>query len=363
MQRFTVGKNARVLRPCALGVTLLLGGCNGGGSGDGDGSGGATMDSSSTSPTTITSATVTGTTQDPLTTGGSTDSDATATTTVTVTDSATDTSTTGTTLTTATDSDPSASSTTGFAETCRKVDVIFAIDNSGSMAEEIEALTGPVFDSFPAALLEVGNGIDDFHLAVIDACPRPAYYHNYGQSGACDFSTGANYMVSTSPDLTDEYQCVTELTESGWNDMQDECATDNDEDEQPARAASDSLTADAIAQANGGFLRDDALLLVVAMTDEDEELFGGATTSEISQRIIDAKGTVDEVIFLGIGGDSECDGPYGSALEASNLREITQTFVDAERGLFWDLCQGDLETAFKQAIAIVDGVCFDVIPG
>ena len=59
--------------------------------------------------------------------------------------------------------------------------------------------------------------------------------------------------------------------------------------------------------------------------------YSGATTSEISQRIIDAKGTVDEVIFLGIGGDSECDGPYGSALEASNLREITQTFVDGHK--------------------------------
>ena len=29
-------------------------------------------------------------------------------------------------------------------------------------------------------------------------------------------------------------------------------------------------------------------------------------------------------------------------------------FVDAERGLFWDLCDGDLATAFAQAIEIVD---------
>jgi hypothetical protein len=250
----------------------------------------------------------------------------------------------------------------GFDQACRKVDVIFAIDNSGSMAEEIAALTGPVFDSFPAALLQVGNGIDDFHLAVIDACPTPAYYHNTGTGGACNFSTGTNWMVSTSPTLTAEYQCVTALSQSGYNNTPDMCDTTNDDDEQPARAASDSLTPELVSGINAGFLRDDALLLVVAITDEDEELFGGITTDEITQRIIDAKGTIDEVIFLGIGGNSDCEGPYGSADPADNLRTITQTFVDADRGLFWDLCQGNLEAAFMQAIEIVDGVCNDVVP-
>ena len=253
-------------------------------------------------------------------------------------------------------------SVTGEPEACKKVDVIFAIDNSGSMAEEIAALTGPVFNSFPAALLDVGNGIDDFHLAVMDACPTPAYYHNYGTGGACNFSTGMNWMVSTSSALTTEFACVTALSQSGWNGMPDVCDTNNDDDEQPARAASSSLTSDAIANANSGFLRNDALLLVVAITDEDEELFGGYTVDQVVQPIIDAKGTIDEVIFLGIAGASDCDGPYGSALAAPNMQAIAAPFVAAQRGLFWDLCQGDLETAFAQAIQIVDGVCDTVVP-
>ena len=57
---------------------------------------------------------------------------------------------------------------------CRKVDVVFAVDNSGSMSEEHEALRGPVFDSFPQQLLDINNGIEDFRLGVIDACPKPA---------------------------------------------------------------------------------------------------------------------------------------------------------------------------------------------
>ena len=52
----------------------------------------------------------------------------------------------------------------------------------------------------------------------------------------------------------------------------------------------------------------------------------------------------------------------GSALAAPNLQAVTQTFIDAQRGLFWDLCQGDLETAFQAAIELVDGVCKETVP-
>jgi len=343
MQLSWTGKNAPgFLVAGCLALTLVACG-DSGTSGDSSASTGATTTTSPTSITTV-----------PATMSGETES---------TTDTPTGGDTTFSSLSNVDTTYASFSGTTSFVpETCKKVDVIFAIDNSGSMAEEIAALTGPVFNSFPAALLDVGNGIDDFHLAVMDACPTPPYYHNYGTGGACNFSTGLNWMVSTSPELTTEFQCVTALSGSGWNGMMDTCDTTNDDDEQPARAASSSLMSDAIGAANGGFLRDDALLLVVAITDEDEELFGGYTVDQIVQPIIDAKGTIDEVIFLGIAGASDCDGPYGGALAAPNMQAIAAPFVAAQRGLFWDLCQGDLETAFQQAIAIVDGVCNEVVP-
>lgn len=343
MQLSWTGKNApgSLVAGC-LALTLVACG-DSGTSSDSTASTGATTTTSPTSITTV-----------PATTSGETES---------TTDTPTGSDTTFSSLSNVDTTYASFSGTTSFVpETCKKVDVIFAIDNSGSMAEEIAALTGPVFNSFPAALLDVGNGIDDFHLAVMDACPTPPYYHNWGTGGACNFSTGLNWMVSTSPELTTEFQCVTALSGSGWNGMMDTCDTTNDDDEQPARAASSSLTSDAIGAANGGFLRDDALLLVVAITDEDEELFGGYTVDQIVQPILDAKGTIDEVIFLGIAGASDCDGPYGGALAAPNMQAVAAPFVAAQRGLFWDLCQGDLETAFQQAIAIVDGVCNEVVP-
>jgi hypothetical protein len=249
----------------------------------------------------------------------------------------------------------------GQPETCKLVDVVLSVDNSGSMSEEIEALRGPVFDSFPQTLLDVGNGLDDFHLAVIDACNDPPFFHDWGDDGDCNFPGDVNFMSSTSPTLTDEYSCVTNLTTSGYKGMADNCSGSND-DEQPANTAADAVSQPAIDGANSGFLREDAVLFIVAITDEDEQPVPAATPDEIAAKIIAAKGTIDNVVFLGIGGDSDCDGPYGGADEAEVLREVTQIFVDADRGLWWDLCQGDLETAFATALTIVDSACIEFNP-
>src|SRR3990172_9335767 len=57
---------------------------------------------------------------------------------------------------------------------CRKVDVVIAVDNSGSMQEEKAALRDVVFPAFARALLAVGGGLEDFRVGVLDACPDPA---------------------------------------------------------------------------------------------------------------------------------------------------------------------------------------------
>lgn len=241
---------------------------------------------------------------------------------------------------------------------CEKVDVVFAVDNSSSMQEEIAALRGPVFDAFPQALLAVGNGLSDFQLAVIDGCNNPAAFHDQGASGPCNFSTQTNWMVSDSPDLATEFACVTELTAEGWSGMTDACSGDND-DEQPTNAAADAVTADAL---NAGFVREDAVLVVVAITDEDESPLPERTADQIADQIIAAKGSISDVVFLGIGGSRLCDGEYGTALPANTLQAVAQRFEVASRGVFWDLCDGDLETAFANLIDVVDSACleFDV---
>lgn len=84
-------------------------------------------------------------------------------------------------------------------------------------------------------------------------------------------------------------------------------------------------------------MRDDAVLFVVAITDEDEQPVPDQSAKEVVDKLVAAKGTIDNVVFLGSGGGSQCDRPYGGAEEAVKLREVAELFAAQNRGLFWDL--------------------------
>jgi hypothetical protein len=231
--------------------------------------------------------------------------------------------------------DPGDAASDGEERLCT-IDLVFAVDNSGSMQEEIRDFRENVWPEFASALLEVsgGTGGEPFRVAVIDACPDPASFHTRGQSGECDFESGEAWMESDSSNLVGEFRCVGDI----WDDDR-ECSGDND-DEQPASAAAASLEPpwNAPDGPNHGFLRSDALLIVIAITDEDEQPLPDATAAEVFERIVAVKGDVKEIVFLGIGGTRDCVGPYGNADEAVKLKQVTDMFAAEDRGIFWDLC-------------------------
>src|SRR5258705_513500 len=84
-------------------------------------------------------------------------------------------------------------------EACKKVDVIISVDDSSSMTEEMVALRQDVFPAFATALLAVGGGLEDYRIAVTNACPAPANYHSQGDGGACNFASGEAWMSSHDP--------------------------------------------------------------------------------------------------------------------------------------------------------------------
>ncbi len=245
------------------------------------------------------------------------------------------------------------------AEACKHIDVVIAVDNSGSMNEEKSALRDEAFPGFAMALLNVAGGIEDFRVGVLDACPDPANFHTRGAGGQCDFQSNEVWIESTSTALVDEFKCVGEVFSGDSN-----CEGNND-DEQPASAATAALEPEfsGPGEPNEGFLRDDALLVVIAITDEDEQPTPNANAQEIYDRLIAVKGgDVNRMVFLGIGGASECNGAYGDAKEATKLKAATQLFIDQGRGVFYDLCLGDLEQGLTEALTTIDSACRDFGP-
>lgn len=238
------------------------------------------------------------------------------------------------------------------SEACKHIDLVIAVDNSGSMSEEKSALRDEAFPGFATALLNVAGGIEDFRVGVLEACQDPATFNTSGAGGACNFQSGQPWMDSTSTALVEEFQCVGDVSSAGTN-----CSGDND-DEQPASAAAAALEG-----MNAGFLRDNALLVIVAITDEDEQPTPNQSAQEVYDRLVAIKGgDVNRMVFLGIGGASNCDGAYGAADEATKLKNITQLFIDQGRGVFYDLCLGDLEQGLTEALTTIESACQDFGP-
>ena len=242
---------------------------------------------------------------------------------------------------------------------CKKVDLLISIDPSGSMSEELDALRDPVFPLLADRLLSIADGLEDFRVAVIDSCPDPANFHTRGHdTGDCNFESGQAWMDSNSPDLVAEFTCVGDLNTRDLN-----CSGSND-DERPAQAAAIALEPPWIQNENAGFLRDDAPLGIMAITDEDEQPIPDATAQELFDRIVAVKGDVRKIVFIGIGGqppDGCGSGAYGSAKAAQKLNDVTELFIAEQRGVWHDLCVGNIEDSLDEMVAVLETAC-DELP-
>jgi hypothetical protein len=149
---------------------------------------------------------------------------------------------------------------------CSKVDVLLVVDASATMEEELASLPATFAMMQETLALEVGEGIEDFHIAVINACPEPPNFHNFGADDTdCDFPDNTNWLASDAPELDAQFACVVQLPlqdealqgkgggNGGYNSLPDTCSDKDDEDEQPAWTAARAL--DPEVAANAGFAR------------------------------------------------------------------------------------------------------------
>ncbi|MCW5804734.1 MAG: hypothetical protein KIT31_20345 [Deltaproteobacteria bacterium] len=167
------------------------------------------------------------------------------------------------------------------AEPIKALDILFVVDNSFSMAEHQRALIDSAGDSLFGALAVEAGGVPDLHVAVVSTdlgsgLPIPAGGNclpgggdqgrfqiaggeTCGISGAflSDVDDGLGGRLVNHPgDLAAAFACAAELGAQG-------CGYEHDLE--AMRRALDGSNPE-----NAGFLRDDALLLVVFLTNEDD---------------------------------------------------------------------------------------------
>lgn len=269
----------------------------------------------------------------------------------------------------------------GTARQCDKMDIIFVVDDSGSMQEEQSNLAAnfPMF----ADLLNnytVGNGQPLNYRVAITTTGRNIDYqvdlgggfgtiaqHETGPNGA--FLNNCNnpkrWLENTDANMAQTLACRANVGTGGASI------------EMPLLMSKWSLAERVQDQTNAGFLRDDALLAVVVLTDEDDS----STTQ--NNFTMDSSGTTptnwspqDQVTFFDqlkgnrtrwaagvIAGQGNCSSSFGSAADGVRLKQ----FVDLANGqgttqaVFSSICEGNLTNGLKNALDVFQSACGSII--
>ncbi len=265
---------------------------------------------------------------------------------------------------------------------CKKVDLLFVIDNSGSMADEQSNLAAS-FPSFITAMRQELADTNGYNVGVISSDAYAGDFSCSLQDGVLitrtagadasnancgPFMSGGRYMNETD-DLETKFGCVAKIGTSG------------DGNERPMTALSAALSPGLAGPGgcNEGFLRDDALLVVIIITDEedDHEVDGCMQEPQPGssgdpngwfQAVIAAKGGDEsKVVVLSLVGPAEqpqcpaldkCNGGIDGAEVATRIIEFTSMFT---YGFVGPICE-PYGPFFLEAIGVIKSACDDFEP-
>jgi len=278
---------------------------------------------------------------------------------------------------------------------CEKIDFVFVIDNSSSMADEQQNLVDAV-PGFVESMRTALPSVKSFRVGVVDTdtypdlgvgedpldgCPAEgadcascdytlgAFLDKPLSAGnpesSCNFSTGGPFMEGAAEAFPDEFACAAVVGTDG-NPIEQQVAS--------LLAAVDPA-ASADGACNQGFLRDDALLVFLMITDEEDDHTdmpapqGGSLgePQEWYDAVVAAKnGKANNIVGLGLIGGSprfdDCtalsmDG--NGAEQSSRLEQFLDRFDTHAEG---SVCSPAYGTFFDDALVTVSQGCMNFIP-
>jgi len=269
---------------------------------------------------------------------------------------------------------------TGEVKGCQKIDFLFVVDNSGSMADEQEALA----KSFDGFITSIQNTVmaEDYHIMVIDTdagnsflqeclflCVLLPECEGYPcnmlpvpegcdatlgtgltkdpKDKECGITGGNRYMVDGQPNLSTVFECVAKV------------GTNGDGSERPMEAMVSSVsTLNKPGTCNDGFLRKDALLVVTFITDEEDDGQSNGNPVGWNAALIAAKlGLEQSIVVLGLIGDADQPNAVcaeGQAENSPRLREFAESFT---YGSWGSICSPDYAPFFDAAVSVIDTAC------
>jgi hypothetical protein len=255
-------------------------------------------------------------------------------------------------------------------ESCAKLDLLFVIDDSGSMALHQANLIAN-FPAFVEGMQTELADADSYHVGIVtsdaygpnaDGCTDLG--HLVTQTGGpgsseatcAPFATNERYMDGTEPDLAQKFGCVAQVGVHGSShEAQVEAAYRATAPENNVEGA-----------CNASFIREDALLVVVIVTDEDDTMATeecpwcgseGTVADWFETLVAHKQGIEENIVVLSIVGHQwQADCP---AAKAENIIEMTEMFTYGSLG---DVCAPDYADFFSDALSVIDTACDGFTP-
>ncbi len=247
-----------------------------------------------------------------------------------------------------------------FDEACGEVDFLFVIDNSGSMGDEQNTLVNN-FPAFINGIQTVLESVDSYNVGVVttdEYSPNIAGCQELSslvvQTGGgsssnanCGpFADGGNFMTEND-DLATDFSCAAQVGTSG------------SASERQMQATVEAVTGVQAGpgECNEGFIREDALLVIVIITDESDNASVGTAQTWYDDIVAAKAGIPENVVVVGIINTPAGGCGFDTAFEIS-------TFIDmfGDNGFQADICLPDYEPIFTEATAIIDVACDNFIP-
>lgn len=260
------------------------------------------------------------------------------------------------------------------APQCKKVDILFVIDDSGSMGDNQKSLIAS-FPGFISGMKKRLKSAQDYHIGVVSS---DDYYYNVpGCTGignlitktggpessnkSCGpFDGGGHYLSSSDTMLEPRFACAAQVGAGG------------SDDERMARALLEAVNPKNAekGKCNEGFLRPDSLLVVVMITDEDDVPDGcdgsgtcmsygsGDDPDKWYAEFLRYRKQPENVVMLSLLG-RRSPNPCG-AVAASRLMRLTNKF--GKNAFLGDICAASYEKFFEDALPVLDQACSVFVP-
>jgi uncharacterized repeat protein (TIGR01451 family)/uncharacterized protein (TIGR03382 family) len=271
---------------------------------------------------------------------------------------------------------------------CAKIDFLFVIDSSESMTVHQTNLV----DSFPGFVTAMQDAVttDDWHVMVVDtdaqwngsacagacttlgSCPdEPAFdcatpppdicdiaigagiVAPYGQDASneiCEIGTGGRYIDKSTPDFATSFACAAKVGVDG----------NSEERTGEALVAAIDMENTAADGCNEGFLRDDAILVITIISDEDD-LDSAGTPEEWYDAIVAAKnGDPDAVVVLGLLSDADLPNPACDDDDPGGVvADLVASFPANSRA---SVCEADYSPFLADAVSVIADSCANFVP-